>query len=88
MADGTAALIRHLDSDNADIASTGGGIALQSAIRHADVVRKLVLATAFAWSTLSSSSTRQRPRPRDCQVIRAVTSCVTDRRDVHRPDRR
>jgi pimeloyl-ACP methyl ester carboxylesterase len=39
--------MRHLGVDNADIAgySMGGGIALQLAIRHPDVVRKLVLAS-------------------------------------------
>jgi pimeloyl-ACP methyl ester carboxylesterase len=45
MADDIAALIRHLDLENADVMgySLGGGVALQVAIRHPDVVRKLVL---------------------------------------------
>lgn len=48
MADDTAALGRHLDIDTADVVgySMGGGIALQMALRHPDLVRKLVLASA------------------------------------------
>jgi pimeloyl-ACP methyl ester carboxylesterase len=48
MADDTAALIRHLELDDADVVgySMGGGIALQLAIRHPSLVRKLVLASA------------------------------------------
>jgi pimeloyl-ACP methyl ester carboxylesterase len=48
MADDTAALLRGLDVDSADIVgySMGGGIALQLAIRHPDLVRKLVVASA------------------------------------------
>jgi pimeloyl-ACP methyl ester carboxylesterase len=47
MADDTAALARHLEIDNADVIgySMGGGIALQMAIRHPDLVRRLVLAS-------------------------------------------
>jgi pimeloyl-ACP methyl ester carboxylesterase len=47
MADDTAALTRHLGIDNADVVgcSMGGGIALQVAIRHPDLVRKLVVAS-------------------------------------------
>jgi len=51
MADDTAALLRHLEIDNADVVgySMGGGIALQMAIRHPDLVRRLVLAsTSFS----------------------------------------
>jgi pimeloyl-ACP methyl ester carboxylesterase len=48
MADDTAALIQHLGIDSADIVgySLGGAIALQLAIRHPAVVRKLVVASA------------------------------------------
>ena len=48
MADDTAALIRHLQIDAADLFgfSMGGAIALQLAIRHPGLVRKLVLASA------------------------------------------
>jgi pimeloyl-ACP methyl ester carboxylesterase len=46
MAEDTAALISHLGIEHADIFgySMGAGIALQLAIRHPDLVRKLVLA--------------------------------------------
>jgi pimeloyl-ACP methyl ester carboxylesterase len=45
MADDVAALIEHLGFERADVMgySLGGGVALQSAIRHPEVVRKLVL---------------------------------------------
>jgi pimeloyl-ACP methyl ester carboxylesterase len=48
MADDTAGLLRHLEIERADIVgySMGGGVALQLAIRHPDVVRKLVVASA------------------------------------------
>jgi pimeloyl-ACP methyl ester carboxylesterase len=48
MADDTAGLIRHLELDSADVVgySMGGGIALQLAIRHPDLVRRLVVASA------------------------------------------
>jgi len=47
MADDTAALVRHLGIDNADFFgySMGGGIALQLALRHPELVRKLVVAS-------------------------------------------
>jgi len=45
MADDTAALLRHLAVDRADLFaySFGGGVALQLALRHPELVRKLVL---------------------------------------------
>jgi pimeloyl-ACP methyl ester carboxylesterase len=45
MADDTAALISHLHLERADVLgfSAGGGVALQIAIRHPEVVRKLVV---------------------------------------------
>ena len=48
MADDTAGLMRHLDVGHVDVLgySMGGGIALQVAIRHPSLVRKLVLASA------------------------------------------
>jgi pimeloyl-ACP methyl ester carboxylesterase len=48
MADDTAALLGHLDVGRADVVgySMGGGVALQMAIRHQDVVRKVVVASA------------------------------------------
>jgi pimeloyl-ACP methyl ester carboxylesterase len=49
MADDTAALLRHIGIEEADIFgySMGGGIALQVTIRHPEVVRKLVLASVY-----------------------------------------
>ena len=48
MADDVAALVAHLSSEQADVFgySMGGGVALQLAIRHPEVVRKLVVASA------------------------------------------
>ena len=48
MADDTAALLRHLGIEQADVFgySMGGGAALQLAIRHPSLVRKLVFASA------------------------------------------
>jgi len=48
LADDTTTLLEHLGIDHADIFgySMGGGIALQLAIRHPRVVRKLVVASA------------------------------------------
>jgi pimeloyl-ACP methyl ester carboxylesterase len=48
MADDTAALLAHLDVGEADVFgfSMGGGVALQLAIRHPAVVRRLVVASA------------------------------------------
>jgi pimeloyl-ACP methyl ester carboxylesterase len=48
MADDTAALLRHLGIEQADVFgySMGGGVVLQVAIRHPEVVRKLVVASA------------------------------------------
>lgn len=47
MADDTAALLRHLEIEDADFFgwSMGAGVALQVAIRHPEVVHKLVLAS-------------------------------------------
>jgi pimeloyl-ACP methyl ester carboxylesterase len=48
MADDIYSLIKHLDIEKADILgySLGGGVALQTAIRHPEVVRKLVVISA------------------------------------------
>jgi pimeloyl-ACP methyl ester carboxylesterase len=65
MADDTAALLGHLDVDRADVVgySMGGGVALQLAIRHPAVVRRVVVASASytsdgmhaaAWEMFSS----------------------------------
>src|SRR5882757_7730300 len=50
MADDIAALIKHLGIERADVMgySVGGGVALRTAVRHPEVVKKLVLvSTAF-----------------------------------------
>jgi pimeloyl-ACP methyl ester carboxylesterase len=48
MADDIAALIRHLNLGRADVMgfSLGGGVALQTAVRHPDVVNKLIVISA------------------------------------------
>ncbi len=48
MADDVAALVKHLGLDKTDVLgySLGGGVALQTIIRHPDAVRKLVLVSA------------------------------------------
>src|SRR5215218_742055 len=48
MANDTATLLRHLGIEEADVFgfSIGGGVALQVAIRHPEVVRKLVVASS------------------------------------------
>jgi pimeloyl-ACP methyl ester carboxylesterase len=48
MADDAAALLRHLDVGVADVMgfSMGGGVALQLSIRHPDVVRRSIVASA------------------------------------------
>jgi pimeloyl-ACP methyl ester carboxylesterase len=48
MADDIAALVRHLKLENADVLgySLGGGVAIQTAIRHPEAVRKLVVLSA------------------------------------------
>jgi pimeloyl-ACP methyl ester carboxylesterase len=48
MADDVAALLRHMVTEKADVFgySMGGGVAFQVAIRHPEVVRKLVVASA------------------------------------------
>ena len=64
MADDTAGLLRHLDIDSADVFgySMGGAVALQLAIRHPDVVRKLVIAsTSFSSDGLHSAAVEMFP---------------------------
>ncbi len=48
MADDIAALIKHLELEQADLFgySLGGGVALQTAIRHPEMIRKLVVVSA------------------------------------------
>lgn len=67
MADDVAALLRHLDIEEADVFgfSMGGGVALQVAIRHPEVVRKLVVASA--------SYTSDGMHPELLEMIPAIT---------------
>ena len=53
MADDVAALLGHIGIEQADLfgCSMGGGVALQVAIRHPEVVRKLALASATLTAT-------------------------------------
>ena len=52
MADDVAALIDHLGLERPDVVgySLGGGVALQTAVRHPDKVRRLVAASAYITS--------------------------------------
>jgi pimeloyl-ACP methyl ester carboxylesterase len=54
MADDVAALLRHLGIEEADVFgySMGGGVALQLAIRHPGLVRRLVVASA-SWGSVA-----------------------------------
>jgi pimeloyl-ACP methyl ester carboxylesterase len=67
MADDVADLLRHLGIENADVFgySMGGGVALQVAIRHPEVVRKLVVASA--------SYTSDGMRPELLEMIPTIT---------------
>ncbi len=64
MADDTAGLVRHLEIDNADVVgySMGGGIALQLAIRHPDLIRRLILAsTSFSSDGMHAAAVEMFP---------------------------
>src|SRR4051812_8294278 len=64
MADDTAALVGHLEIDDADIVgySMGGGVALQLAIRHPECVRRLVLAsTSFTHDGMHAAALEMFP---------------------------
>ena len=67
MADDTAALLRHLEIEEADVFgySMGGGVALQVAIRHPEIVRKLVV--------VSASYTSDGMHPELLEMIPAIT---------------
>ena len=53
MADDIAALIGHLGLDRPDVMgfSLGGGVALHTAVRHPELVGRLVVVSAHAWRT-------------------------------------
>ena len=64
MADDTAAALRHLEVGHADAVgySMGGGVALQLAIRHPALVRKLVVASAgFAYDGMHAEALEMFP---------------------------
>src|SRR3712207_123256 len=67
MADDTAALLRHLGIERADVFgySMGGAAALQVAIRHPEVVRRLVVASA--------SYTSEGAHPELLEMIPSIT---------------
>jgi pimeloyl-ACP methyl ester carboxylesterase len=67
MADDVAALLRHLEIAEADVFgfSMGGGVALQVAIRHPEVVRKLVV--------VSAAHTSESMHPELLEMIPSVT---------------
>ncbi|MDQ3830668.1 MAG: alpha/beta hydrolase, partial [Candidatus Tectomicrobia bacterium] len=67
MADDTAALLRHVGIEQADVFgySMGGAAALQVAIRHPEVVRKLVVASA--------SYTSEGAHPEMLEMIPSIT---------------
>jgi pimeloyl-ACP methyl ester carboxylesterase len=67
MADDVAALLRHLGIEQAGVFgfSTGGGVAIQLAIRHPEVVRKLVVASA--------SYTSDGMQPELLEMTRSIT---------------
>jgi pimeloyl-ACP methyl ester carboxylesterase len=75
-ADDTAALLDHLHIEKADLFgfSNGGTIALQVAIRHPEVVRKLVLASAlskrdgaYPWLWEAMANARLEDMPKELQ---------------------
>jgi pimeloyl-ACP methyl ester carboxylesterase len=72
LADDTAALLRHLGIGSADIYgySLGGGVALQAALRHPELVRKLVL--------VSSSYTSEGMYPEVVAGIERITPALFD----------
>src|SRR3712207_6891674 len=61
MADDIAALIEHLGFEKADVMgySLGGGVALQTAIRHPEVVRMLVVVSTRSEEHTSELQSRQ-----------------------------
>lgn len=72
LADDTAAVMRHLGIGNADVYgySLGGGVALQLAIRHPELVRKLV--------SVSASHTSDGLYPEVLAAIEQITPEVFD----------
>lgn len=82
-ADDTAALLDYLDIEKADLFgfSNGGTIALQVAIRHPEVVRKLVLASAlfkrdgaypWLWDAMANATLENMPRELQEEYLRVA----------------
>src|SRR6266516_4742031 len=81
MADDVAALIKHLGLERADVFgfSVGAGVALQTAIRHSKLVRKLVVAKMRQLLTEHYDWTQ------DVAAIQAPTLIVIGDADTVRP---
>jgi pimeloyl-ACP methyl ester carboxylesterase len=76
MADDVAALVRHLGHDQVDVVgfSLGGGVALQLAIRHPDVVRRAVACSAH----IRSDAVYPEMRAQQAQVGAAAAELLKD----------
>lgn len=77
LADDIAALIKHLDLGQADLFgySLGGGVGLQTAIRHPEGVRKLVL--------VSTPFKKEGWYPEDLAVMAAMNAQALDVTPIH-----
>jgi pimeloyl-ACP methyl ester carboxylesterase len=77
LADDVAALVKHLGIENSNILgySLGGGAALQTAIRHPDVVRKLVLVSAPCKSDGWYPEVRAGMKSMDAEVGKTWVGC-------------
>jgi pimeloyl-ACP methyl ester carboxylesterase len=77
LADDIAALIKHLELEQADLFgySLGGGVGLQTAIRHPEVVRKLVL--------VSTPFKKEGWYPEDLAVMAAMSAEALDVTPIH-----
>lgn len=95
-ADDVAALLRHLKIDEADIFgfSNGASVALQIAIRHPDVVRKLVFASSFTkrdgaqpqlWEFMKQADFSNMPQPLKDAFLR-VNPDVQQLKTMHDKD--
>ena len=76
MADDVAALVRHLGHDQVDVVgfSLGGGVALQLAIRHPEVVRRAVACSAH----IRSDAIYPEMRAQQAQVGAAAAELLKD----------
>jgi pimeloyl-ACP methyl ester carboxylesterase len=92
-ADDTAALLSHLDVERADLFgfSNGGTIALQVAIRHPSIVRRLIVASALAsrdgadpafWEAMADATLENMPQELQRAYL-AVAPRPEDLRTMH-----